>query len=192
MLLLCDLYGTLSLWLVLYNSNLILRLSSRASRASQYHLLWFASLHFDQLESCLEEEEYQSFFWQTKTFSLSTPYSFSSLRHPHFIPLAMVATASTKQLDSRIIAYPLGLKIRSISNKTYFISHLSNNRSIIGHARVYKRTKTNGYQTANLRWSESGEGRNVARKLDTITPKQTDHISDASHSFSHLSSQLPQ
>lgn len=54
----------------------------------------FRDVYVNHLE--LRLDEYQSFFWQTNIFSFSMPYSVSSLRHPHLIPLVMVAMASTK------------------------------------------------------------------------------------------------
>lgn len=72
-------------------------------------------------------EEYHSFFWQINIFSLTSPRSLPSFRQPHLIPLPMVAMASTKYADSRITAYPLGRRMRSISSRTYFISHLQKN-----------------------------------------------------------------
>ena len=74
-------------------------------------------------KDCLE---YHSFFWQTNIFSFSLSYSVSSLRHSHFIPFAIASTLSIKQLFSRMITYPLGRRILSISKSTYFISHLTN------------------------------------------------------------------
>lgn len=56
----------------------------------------FSSFSYAFCHLELFSEEYQSFFWQINIFSFSTPYSVSSLRQPHLIPLAIVATASTK------------------------------------------------------------------------------------------------
>lgn len=40
--------------------------------------------------------EYHSFFWQINIFSFSMPFSVSSLRQLHLVPLAIVAIVSTK------------------------------------------------------------------------------------------------
>lgn len=87
--------------------------------SAQLTLQKYASFH---IELCLEE--CQRSFWQINTFWVSTPSSVSSLRHTHLILLAMAPILSTNCLDSRKKAYPFGLKIRSISKRTYFISHL--------------------------------------------------------------------
>lgn len=75
--------------LISYDANLKIYNFFSPLSAIVFYAMMFKVLH----EFCFE---YHNFFWQINIFSFSTPYSVSSLRQLHLIPLTIVAIASTK------------------------------------------------------------------------------------------------